>query len=69
MEQYEKGTAVTPARTGAATLNWTKGKTVPNPVRAGGGRNGIVDFWNQGWEKTDLVVDISGYYENPVINP
>ncbi|MFB7177640.1 hypothetical protein ACFCYI_08050 [Streptomyces sp. NPDC056257] len=69
VEQYEKGTAVTPARPGASTLNWTKGKTVPNLVQASGGQNGIVDFWNQGWEKTDLVVDISGYYENPVINP
>ncbi|MEU9158753.1 hypothetical protein AB0D29_00495 [Streptomyces sp. NPDC048424] len=67
--QYEKGTAVTPARPGASSLNWTKGKTVPNLVQASGGQNGIVDFWNQGWEKTDLVVDISGYYENPVIKP
>ncbi|WP_405448314.1 PKD domain-containing protein [Streptomyces erythrochromogenes] len=68
-EHYESGTAVTPARPGASTLNWTKGKTVPNLVQASGGKYGIVDFWNQGWEKADLVVDISGYYENPVINP
>ncbi|MEU9250663.1 hypothetical protein AB0D66_02270 [Streptomyces sp. NPDC048270] len=68
-EQYEKGTAVTPARPGASTLNWTKGKTVPNLVQASAGLHGIVDFWNQGWEKADLVVDISGYYEEPVLKP
>ncbi|MEU9081671.1 hypothetical protein [Streptomyces sp. NPDC048357] len=68
-EQYDNGTALTPPRPGASTLNWTKGKTVPNLVQASGGKHGIVDFWNQGWEKADLVVDISGYYENPVINP
>ncbi|MFE7094133.1 hypothetical protein [Streptomyces erythrochromogenes] len=68
-EQYEKGGAVVPARPEASTLNWTKGKSVPNLVQASAGLHGIVDFWNQGWEKTDLVVDISGYYEEPSTRP
>ncbi|MFJ6758260.1 MULTISPECIES: hypothetical protein [unclassified Streptomyces] len=45
------------------TLNWTKGETVANLVRADTGRHGVVDFWNQGWEGTDLVVDLSGFYD------
>ncbi len=60
---YENGTAVEPVRPGASTLNWTAGKTVPNLVQASAGTTGIVDFWNQGWEPTDLIVDIFGYYE------
>ncbi|MGR4881578.1 PKD domain-containing protein [Streptomyces sp. LARHCF249] len=65
-EQYKNGTQVTPARPSASTLNWTKGKTVPNLVQATSGPHAVVDFWNQGWEKADLVVDIFGYYEHPV---
>ncbi|MGR4881392.1 hypothetical protein ACIPUC_18570 [Streptomyces sp. LARHCF249] len=63
VEDYENGTWVEPARPGASTLNWTAGKTVPNLVQASAGTTGIVDFWNQGWEPVDLVVDIFGYYE------
>ncbi|WP_158717205.1 PKD domain-containing protein [Streptomyces sp. NRRL F-4474] len=63
-EQYRQGRQVFPERPTASTLNWTAGKTVPNLVQAGSGKNGIVDFWNQGWDKTDLVVDIFGYYES-----
>ncbi|WP_158714732.1 PKD domain-containing protein [Streptomyces erythrochromogenes] len=62
-EQYRQGSQVFPQRPTASTLNWTAGKTVPNLVQAGSGNKGIVDFWNQGWDKTDLVVDIFGYYE------
>ncbi|MFD9726919.1 hypothetical protein [Streptomyces sp. NPDC059072] len=50
----------------SSTLNWTKGKTVPNLVQASSGENGIVDFFNMSWnewETMDLVVDIFGYYE------
>ncbi|MGW7460424.1 hypothetical protein [Streptomyces sp. NPDC054797] len=64
-EQYDNGTALPPTRPSASTLNWTKGKTVPNLVQATAGRGSIVDFWNQGWEQADLVVDIFGYYEKP----
>ncbi|MFD6226918.1 PKD domain-containing protein [Streptomyces sp. NPDC060232] len=62
-DQYRDGKQVFPARPTASTLNWTAGKTVPNLVQAGAGNNGIVDYWNQGWDNTDLVVDIFGYYE------
>ncbi|MFF8263532.1 PKD domain-containing protein [Streptomyces virginiae] len=62
-EQYRDGKQVFPERPTASTLNWTAGKTVPNLVQAGSGKNGIVDYWNQGWDNTDLVVDIFGYYE------
>ncbi|MFB8394501.1 PKD domain-containing protein [Streptomyces yangpuensis] len=64
LEQYREGRRVLPERPTASTLNWTAGKTVPNLVQAGSGKNGIVDFWNQGWDRTDLVVDIFGYYES-----
>ncbi|MGP3687035.1 PKD domain-containing protein [Streptomyces sp. IBSNAI002] len=63
IEDYWDGVAVEPARPGASTLNWTAGKTVPNLVQAGTGPFGVVDFWNQGWEPTDLIVDMFGYYE------
>ncbi|WP_404958248.1 PKD domain-containing protein [Streptomyces sp. 147326] len=64
IQQYKDGTAVFPERPSASTLNWTAGKTVPNLVQASSGKNGIVDYWNQGWEDVDLVVDIFGYYES-----
>ncbi|WP_406366765.1 hypothetical protein [Streptomyces sp. NBC_01546] len=63
IDDYNNGTAVPVARPGASTLNWTAGKTVPNLVQASAGSVGVVDFWNQGWEPTDLIVDIFGYYE------
>ncbi|ROQ96934.1 hypothetical protein EDE04_3406 [Streptomyces sp. 2132.2] len=63
-EQYNDDTNVFPGRPTASTLNWTAGKTVPNLVQASsGGVNGVVDFWNQGWAPTDLIVDMFGYYE------
>ncbi|MFE4261876.1 hypothetical protein [Streptomyces sp. NPDC056883] len=63
VEDYENGTNVWPQRPVSSTLNWTKGATVPNLAQASSGAHGIVDFWNQGWEPTDLIVDIFGYYE------
>ncbi|MER6197780.1 hypothetical protein ABT234_10460 [Streptomyces sp. NPDC001586] len=62
-QQYEEGTAVTPERPTSSTLNWTKGKTVANLVQADTGKHGLVDFWNQGWDDTDLVVDLFGFYD------
>ncbi|MGR4882683.1 hypothetical protein ACIPUC_25215 [Streptomyces sp. LARHCF249] len=61
---YADRTAITPNRPESSTLNWTAGKTVANLVQASSGNNGIVDFWNQGWDSADLVVDIFGYYDN-----
>ncbi|MEU9231241.1 hypothetical protein [Streptomyces subrutilus] len=63
LEDYWDETAVNPTRPTASTLNWTAGKTVPNLVQASAGTTGVVDFWNQGWEPTDLIVDMFGYYE------
>ncbi|MEU7600333.1 hypothetical protein [Streptomyces sp. NPDC041003] len=61
---YTNGTAGSPARPLSSTLNWTAGKTVANLVQARAGDFGIVDFWNQGWDRADLIVDIFGYYDN-----
>ncbi|MFE0578068.1 PKD domain-containing protein [Streptomyces sp. NPDC058874] len=63
-EQYRLGRQVFPDRPTASTLNWTARRTVPNLVQAAAGNNGIVDYWNQGWDNTDLIVDIFGYYES-----
>ncbi|WP_328763227.1 MULTISPECIES: PKD domain-containing protein [unclassified Streptomyces] len=63
-DQYHNGTENEVARPTASTLNWAAGKTVPNLVQASsGGVNGVVDFWNQSWDTTDLIVDMFGYYE------
>ncbi|WP_266665997.1 hypothetical protein [Streptomyces sp. NBC_01443] len=61
---YADRTAVTPERPVSSTLNWTAGRTAANLVQASAGDNGIVDFWNQGWDRADLVVDVFGYYDN-----
>ncbi|MFZ3471845.1 hypothetical protein ACODT3_17225 [Streptomyces sp. 4.24] len=63
VQQYRDKSNIWPDRPVASSLNWTAGKTVPNLVQASSGNTGIVDFWNQGWEDTDLIVDIFGYYE------
>ncbi|MFB6618321.1 hypothetical protein ACFCV9_29585 [Streptomyces sp. NPDC056367] len=63
IESYNNGTAGWPDAPNSSNLNWTKGATVPNLVQTSMGYNGIIDFWNKGWEDTDLVVDIFGYYE------
>ncbi|MFK0046990.1 PKD domain-containing protein [Streptomyces sp. NPDC090741] len=62
-DDYDNGTKVFPARPTASTLNWTAGTTVPNMVQASTGTTGIVDFWNQSWDTTDLIVDMFGYYD------
>jgi hypothetical protein len=64
LAQYENKTATWPAKPSASTLNWTKGKTVPNLVQASAGANGIVDFWNNGSGSIALVVDMFGFYMN-----
>lgn len=61
--QYDSGTASWPPAPTSSTLNWTPGKTVPNLVQATGGPDGIVDFFNQSYGTTHLVVDIFGYYD------
>ncbi|MFB6614395.1 hypothetical protein ACIGFK_11555 [Streptomyces sp. NPDC085524] len=63
VEQYENGTAVPPQAPNSSNLNWTRGATVPNLVQASTGTTGIIDFFNQGWEQTDLVVDVFGFYD------
>ncbi|MBT2452838.1 hypothetical protein J7F03_38570 [Streptomyces sp. ISL-43] len=63
VEQYRNKTNGWPERPVSSALNWTAGKTVPNLVQASSGNNGIVDFWNQGWQDVDLIVDIFGYYD------
>ncbi|MGR4881391.1 PKD domain-containing protein [Streptomyces sp. LARHCF249] len=60
---YQNGTPVTPQRPLSSSLNWTAGATVPNLVQTPGGKGGMVDFWNQGWENIDLLVDLTGYYQ------
>ncbi|MFF3863801.1 hypothetical protein [Streptomyces sp. NPDC002209] len=60
---YLKGTAVTPQRPVSSSLNWTAGATVPNLVQTSGGKGGMVDFWNQGWQDIDLVFDLLGWYQ------
>ncbi|MFG2983046.1 PKD domain-containing protein [Streptomyces sp. NPDC048258] len=62
-DQYVNGAEVWPTPPNSSNLNWTKGRTVPNLVQASTGANGIVDFWNRGWDDIDLVVDLFGYYD------
>ncbi|MFZ3467584.1 hypothetical protein ACODT3_39485 [Streptomyces sp. 4.24] len=64
MNDYAQKTAVTPERPVPSTLNWTAGKTVANLVQVGIANDGLVDFWNQGWDRADLVIDSIGYYDN-----
>ncbi|MET9839531.1 hypothetical protein ABZZ01_17310 [Streptomyces virginiae] len=61
-EEYDNGTATPPARPISSNLNWTTGKTVANLVQAPPAEGGMVAFWNQGWEDTDLIVDFFGHY-------
>ncbi|MEV8095807.1 right-handed parallel beta-helix repeat-containing protein [Kitasatospora sp. NPDC085879] len=63
IDAYRAGRQVWPAKPLVSTLNWERGQTVPNMVQAAAGANGIVDLWNSGTGTTDLVVDISGYYD------
>jgi hypothetical protein len=56
--------ATFPKKPNVSTLNWTKGKTVPNLVQASTGSNAIFDFWNSGSGSTQLIVDAFGFYQN-----
>ncbi|MFE4975286.1 PKD domain-containing protein [Kitasatospora sp. NPDC056651] len=61
---YLNGTAVTPDRPVSSTLNWTAGQTVPNLTQSSSGKGSVIDFWNQGWQNADLLVDLQAYYES-----
>ncbi|MFJ6785168.1 hypothetical protein [Streptomyces yangpuensis] len=63
LSAYEGGWEQWPTPPNSSNLNWKRGDTVPNLVQAGMGNNGIVDFWNRGWDDIDLVVDIFGVYQ------
>ncbi|MFJ2598566.1 PKD domain-containing protein [Streptomyces erythrochromogenes] len=60
-----EGEPAAPAATrpGSSTLNWTAGTTVPNLVQASDGDHGVINFWNQGHEDADLVLDVFGVYQ------
>ncbi|MET9569452.1 hypothetical protein ABZY34_09990 [Streptomyces virginiae] len=62
-EENTDPNAPKPPRPGSSTLNWAKGATVPNLVQTGVGEYGIINFWNQGWQDADLIVDVFGIYE------
>ncbi|MEV6579895.1 hypothetical protein AB0M92_17235 [Streptomyces sp. NPDC051582] len=63
LDDYIAGKDVRPTPPDSSVLNWTKGATVANLVQASTGTTGVVDFWNRGWEPTDLIVDLFGSYE------
>ncbi|MHC6625366.1 PKD domain-containing protein [Streptomyces globosus] len=63
LADYDNGTEGWPAAPTSSTLNWTRGKTVPNLVQASTGDNGIIDFWNQSDGDIDLIVDAFGMYQ------
>ncbi|MEU8840512.1 hypothetical protein AB0D97_15480 [Streptomyces roseus] len=63
LNAYDNDWAIWPTPPNSSNLNWKRGETVPNLVQAGTGNNGIVDFWNRGWDNIDLVVDIFGVYQ------
>ncbi|MFF1415603.1 hypothetical protein ACFVX6_38530 [Streptomyces sp. NPDC058289] len=61
-DDYLNGTVERPTPPDTSVLNWTKDTTVANLVQADTGNNDIVDFWNRGWEPTDLIIDLFGTY-------
>ncbi|MFF1340349.1 hypothetical protein ACFVYT_20955 [Streptomyces sp. NPDC058290] len=62
-DDYISGKYVRPTPPDSSVLNWTKGATVANLVQASTGGTDVVDFWNRGWEPTDLIVDLFGMYD------
>ncbi|MCC0096954.1 hypothetical protein K7B10_19585 [Streptomyces flavotricini] len=42
----------------------TYATTAHGIVQTSGGKGDVIDFWNQGWEGVDVVVDCLGFYEN-----
>ncbi|MGW0750742.1 hypothetical protein [Streptomyces sp. NPDC002587] len=63
MDDYIAGKAVQPTPPDSSVLNWTKDSTVANLVQASTGGTDVVDFWNRGWQPTDLIVDLLGMYD------
>lgn len=63
LDDYIDGKAVRPTPPDSSLLNWTKDATVSNLVQASTGRTDLVDFWNRGWQPTDLIVDLFGTYD------
>ncbi|MFF4099119.1 PKD domain-containing protein [Streptomyces sp. NPDC001903] len=63
LQDYIDGKAVRPTPPDSSVLNWTKDATVANLVQVSTGSTGVVDFWNRGWEQTDLIVDLYGMYD------
>ncbi|MFE4970973.1 hypothetical protein ACFRAR_02505 [Kitasatospora sp. NPDC056651] len=61
---YQNGTPTVPQRPVSSTLNWTVGQTVAGVAQTAGGKGGIIDIWNQGWQDVDFIVDLVGYYES-----
>ncbi|MFB7176984.1 PKD domain-containing protein [Streptomyces sp. NPDC056257] len=59
---YEGGWDSWPTPPNSSNLNWTYRKTVPNLVQASSGVNNVIDFWNMGYQSTDLLVDTFGFY-------
>lgn len=60
------------AETGAlpstSSLNWTAGQTVANGAFVGpNGNNGWIAFYNGGTGATDVILDISGYFQSSFV--
>ncbi|MFF2146273.1 hypothetical protein, partial [Kitasatospora sp. NPDC058190] len=64
LAQYAQNTFAPLSPPSASSLNWTAGESVPNLVQAPTGANGIIDFWNGADGTSDLIVDMSGFYQN-----
>ncbi|WP_329496733.1 right-handed parallel beta-helix repeat-containing protein [Kitasatospora herbaricolor] len=45
-----------------SNVNYRAKQTVPNLVMVPIGDNGYVDLYNGGWDTTDLIADITGYF-------
>jgi hypothetical protein len=48
----------------ASNLNWAAGVTIPNRVFAKIGTSGKVSFFNNSAGSTDVIVDVSGYFND-----
>ncbi|MEV7212165.1 PKD domain-containing protein [Kitasatospora cineracea] len=62
LDAYRNGTYTRQAVPNSSALNWKAGQTVPNLVQASVGSTGVVDLWNIAYSKTDLIVDMFGFY-------
>ncbi|MFE4517639.1 hypothetical protein ACFRMQ_25970 [Kitasatospora sp. NPDC056783] len=61
---YQNGTPAVPQRPVSSTLNWTAGQTVAGVAQTAGGKGGMIDIWNQGWQDVDFIIDLAGYYQS-----